>query len=207
MYIDTTAANSRSRQPQIVISPRYDAPYTGSQNPLLDEPLNDRDAPPTYLEATTPGLYYGRPSGDEGAMLLNGGEEGYKEDTYSRQSFRQSLRTKWTKWLGILMLLIFVFAAGFAFTISARKDKQVSTISLLVHTMLTFLGFSCCCSPVLSPSCRSWDITLINFTRPCSPKRVRGDDRCRRSRHSMAITEHGCCHAVCIDVIEADLPN
>ena len=125
MYIDTAAANSRLRQPQFVISPGYAAPSTQSQTPLLEEPLDDRDAPPTYLEATTPGLYYGRPSGDEGATLLNREEQGYKEDAYSKRSFRQSLRTQWTKWLGILMLLIFVFAAGVAFTTSARKDKQV----------------------------------------------------------------------------------
>jgi hypothetical protein len=125
MYIDTVAANSRSRQPQVVISPRYAAPYTESQTPLLEGPLHSHDAPPTYLEATTPGLYYGGPSDDEGATLLNGEEKEYKKGTYGRRSFRQALRTKWTKWLGVLMLLIFVFAAGVAFTTSARKDKQV----------------------------------------------------------------------------------
>ncbi|KAH6633480.1 hypothetical protein C7974DRAFT_172497 [Boeremia exigua] len=129
MYIDTAAANSRSRQPRAVISPRYAAAHTQSQTPLLEEEqLNDGEAPPTYLEATTPGLYYGRPSGDEGATLLNNDEQEYKEDEYSRRSFRQSLRTKWTKWLGIFMLLVFVFAAGIAFTTSARKGKQASVI-------------------------------------------------------------------------------
>lgn len=136
MYIDTAAANRRLGQPRIVVSPRYAAPYTQSQTPLLDEPLDDRDAPPTYLEATTPGLYYGRPSGDEGATLLNAEEQRYKEDAYSTRSFRQSLRTKWTKWLGITMLLIFVFAAGVAFTTSARKGKQVSKSKISANTDL-----------------------------------------------------------------------
>lgn len=142
MYIDTAAANSRSRQPQIIISPRYEpspryaALHTQSQTPLLEEPLDDRDAPPTYLEATTPGLYYGRPSGDEEATLLNSEEQRYKEDAYSRQSLMQSIRTKWTKWLGITMLIVFVFAAGIAFTTSARKDKQVSTITTTQYTNL-----------------------------------------------------------------------
>jgi hypothetical protein len=103
---------------------------------LLEEPLDDRDAPPTYLEATTPGLYYGRASGDEGATLLNPEEQRYKEDAYSRRSLVQSIRTKWTKWLGITMLVIFVFAAGIAFTTSARKDKQVSTSSVIGYTSL-----------------------------------------------------------------------
>ncbi|KAL1653917.1 hypothetical protein SLS61_003318 [Didymella pomorum] len=124
MYIDTAAANSRSRQPQIVISPRYASQYQESQASLLDEHHNTRDAPPTYLEATTPGLYYGRPSGEEGANLLNGEEQGYKQDEYRRRSFRQRLRTEWTKWLGICMLVVFVLAAGVAFTTSARKDRQ-----------------------------------------------------------------------------------
>ncbi len=126
MYIDTAAANSWSRQPQVVISPRYGAAYTQSQTPLPEEPLNNSDAPPTYLEATTPGLYYGRSSGDEGATLLHGEEQGYKEDAYRGRSFRLSFRTKWTKWLGLVMLLIFFFAASIAFTTSARKDKQAS---------------------------------------------------------------------------------
>lgn len=130
MFIDTAAANSRSRQPRVVVSPRYAEPSIASQTPFLDEPLDPQhDAPPTYLEATTPGLYYGRPSGDEEATLLNGDEQGYKEDAYSRRSFRLSLGTKWTKWLGVLMLLIFVFAAGVAFTTSARKDKQVCVLN------------------------------------------------------------------------------
>jgi hypothetical protein len=127
MYIDTAAANSRSRQPQTVISPRYVNQYRESQTPLLDEPLDPRDAPPTYLEATTPGLYYGRPSGEEGANLLNGEEQGYKQDEYRKRSLRQRLRTEWTKWLSICMLIVFVLAAGVAFTTSARKDRQVCT--------------------------------------------------------------------------------
>ncbi|KAF3036350.1 hypothetical protein E8E12_007871 [Didymella heteroderae] len=128
MYIDTAAANSRSRQPQIIISPRYTTPHQASQTPLPDESLDSRDAPPTYLEATTPGLYYGRPSGEEGANLLNGEEQGYKQDEYRKRSFRQRLRTEWTKWLGICMLVVFVLAAGAAFTTSARKDRQANIV-------------------------------------------------------------------------------
>lgn len=125
MFIDTAAANNISRQSQSFISSRHAAPYTASQTPLLEEALDSHDAPPTYLEATTPGLYYGRPSGDEGAALLNRDEQVNKEDARTSRSLRQSLRTRWANWLGILLLLIFVFAAGIAFTTSARKDKQV----------------------------------------------------------------------------------
>lgn len=125
MYIDTAAANNRSRQSQVVISPQHTHGYRDGEAPLLDEPLDPRDSPPTYLEATTPGLYYGRPSGEEGANLLNGEEQGYKQEEYTRKSFRQNLRTKWTKWLGVCMLVVFVSAAGVAFSTSARKDRQV----------------------------------------------------------------------------------
>lgn len=164
MYIDTAAANSRSRQPQVIIAQRHAAPYTESHSPSLDHPLQNSDAPPTYLEATTPGLYYGRPSGDEGATLLNREEQGYKEDSYSRSSFRQSLRTKWTKWLGIFMLLIFVFAAGFAFTASSRNTKQVSTVILLGSLTLTFPGLSCYCASNLGASRRSRDTAFIDVS-------------------------------------------
>lgn len=125
MYIDTAAANSRSRQPQIVTSPQYANQSREPHRPLPDDSLDACDAPPTYLEATTPGLYYGRPSGEEGANLLNGEEQGYKQDEYGKRSFRQRLRTEWTKWLGICMLVVFVLTAGVAFTTSARKDRQV----------------------------------------------------------------------------------
>jgi hypothetical protein len=124
MLIDTAAANARSRQPQVVNSPRYATTYTESQNPLL-ESFDTHDAPPTYLEATTPGLYYGRFSGDEGATLLSRNEQAYKEDAYTGRSLRQLTRTRWMKWLGAVMLIVFVFAAGVAFTSSPRKDKQV----------------------------------------------------------------------------------
>ncbi|KAF1925492.1 uncharacterized protein M421DRAFT_237112 [Didymella exigua CBS 183.55] len=128
MFIDTAAANSRSRQPQAVFLTGYATQDREPQTPLLDESLDSRDAPPTYLEATTPGLYHGRPSGEEGANLLNGEEQEYKQNEYRRRSFRQTLRTKWTKWLGICMLVVFVLAAGVAFTISPRKDRQASVV-------------------------------------------------------------------------------
>lgn len=124
MFINTEAAN-RSRRLQTISSSGNAVPYTPSQDPLLEEPLHSRDAPPSYLEATTPGLYSGRLSGDEGATLLNRGSQVYKEDTDSGRSFRQSLRTSWTKWLGVLMLIVFVTAAGVAFTTSANKTRQV----------------------------------------------------------------------------------
>lgn len=124
MFIDTAAANERSRQSQPFISSNI-VPYTELQTPLLEESFNSHDAPPTYLEATTPGLYYGRSSDDEGAALLNCDEQVNKEGAHTWRNLRQSLRTRWTNWLGIVMLLVFVFAAGIAFTTTARKDKQV----------------------------------------------------------------------------------
>jgi hypothetical protein len=136
MFVDTAAANNRSRRPQVVISPQYATQYRESETPLL-ETAELEDAPPTYIEATTPGLYYGRPSGDEGATLLSHNQQGYKEDAYSRLSFRQSLRARWMKWLGILMLLVFVFAAGVAFTTTARKDKQVRNTKVEIRINLT----------------------------------------------------------------------
>lgn len=159
MLIDTEAANNRSREPQIVITSRYASQYTESQTRLLEEPVYANDVPPTYLEATTPGLYYGRSSGDEGATLLNCEEQRYKDDTYSGRSFRRSLRTKWTKWLGVLMLIVFVLAAGVGFITSARKDKQVCVLDDSRQGItLTVAGFSDLSGPTFSASRSKRDV-------------------------------------------------
>lgn len=73
MFIDTANANSRSSRPQIVISSRT-SPYNQSSTPLLEPFVVQERPPPTYLEATTPGLYSSRLSEDQGARLLADGD-------------------------------------------------------------------------------------------------------------------------------------
>jgi hypothetical protein len=131
MYIDTAAANSRSMRPQIIISP---SPYNERSTPLLENFIGQAaEAPPTYLEATTPGLYSSRQSGGEAARLLSfDGREArdatFKEDQYARRSLRQRcLKKTWFKLLAAILSFMFVVAmlALMAAAVSVRRDKQV----------------------------------------------------------------------------------
>ena len=92
MFIDTATANSRSSRPQIIISPRT-SPYNDSQTPLL-ETFVGQDAPPTYLEATTPGLYSSRLSNDQGARLLSGGEREARDAAQKEEQYRRKTRSE-----------------------------------------------------------------------------------------------------------------
>ena len=118
MYIDTATANSRSLRPQIIIEPT---------------PYNERP-PPSYLEATTPGLISSRLSGEEGARLLSfDGREArdarFKEEQYRGRSLRQQcLKKTWLKVAGTIlaMMLVSAMLALMVAAVSVRRDKQVS---------------------------------------------------------------------------------
>ena len=133
MFIDTAAANNRSSRPQIIISP---SPYNEHSTPLLETLDGQRDAPPSYLEATTPGLYTSRLSGEEGARLLSfDGREArdatFKEDQYSQRSLRQQcLRKTWLKLVAAVLAVMFMAAmmALMLAAVSVRRDKQVRTL-------------------------------------------------------------------------------
>jgi hypothetical protein len=131
MYIDTVTANSRSSRPQVIISP---TPYNEHSTPLLETVVRQQDAPPpSYLEATTPGLYTSRLSGEEGARLLSfDGREArdatFKEEQYSRRSLRQQcLKKTWLKLVGAVLAVMFLAAmmALMLAAVSVRRPKQV----------------------------------------------------------------------------------
>ncbi|RAR03305.1 hypothetical protein DDE83_008274 [Stemphylium lycopersici] len=132
MYIDTATANSRSWRPQIVISP---SPYNERSTPLLEPAVEqESEAPPSYLEATTPGLYTSRLSGEEGARLLSfDGREArdatFKEDQYGKRSLRQHCMKKaWFKLLATILSVMLVAAmlALMAAAVSVRRDRQAA---------------------------------------------------------------------------------
>ena len=133
MFIDTAAANSQSSRPQIIVSP---SPYNESSTPLLETIVGQQDAPPSYLEATTPGLYTSRLSGEEGARLLSfDGREArdatLKEEQYSRQSLRQQyLKKTWLKLVAAVLAVMFlaVMMALMLAAVSVRRDKQVRNL-------------------------------------------------------------------------------
>jgi hypothetical protein len=107
MFIDTAAANSRSARPQITIS-SDPAPHTEYETPLLENFVGQEPAPPTYLEATTPGLYYSRASGDEGARLLSGGAREPRQPVFkeSPQQKAREAKKRWLVWMGVLFVVI-----------------------------------------------------------------------------------------------------
>jgi hypothetical protein len=136
MYIDTASANSRSSRPQIIIEP---SPYNDRSTPLMEafvgqEAAREERPPPSYLEATTPGLYTSRLSGEEGARLLSfDGREArdatFKEEQYGRRSLRQQCFKKtWLKVVGTIfgMMLVSAMLALMVAAVSVRRDKQVS---------------------------------------------------------------------------------
>lgn len=134
MHIDTEAANTRFPRPEVIISARDSSPYNERSTPLL-EPFVRRDAPPpTYLEATTPGLYSARLSAEEGARLLSlDGREArdavHKEDQYGGRS-EKFMKGKALRAIALVFtimalttLLASLLAAG-----ATRRDKQVSRL-------------------------------------------------------------------------------
>ncbi|KAF1935298.1 hypothetical protein EJ02DRAFT_439344 [Clathrospora elynae] len=130
MFIDTANANSRSSRPQVIISP---SPYNERSTPLL-ETFVGQEAPPTYLEATTPGLYTSRLSGEEGARLLSfDGREArdatFKEEQYARKSLRsQCLKRACLKSVITVFSVMFLAAmlALMLAAVSARRDKPAT---------------------------------------------------------------------------------
>jgi len=133
MFIDTVTANSRSSRPQVTISP---SPYNDGVEPEMDAFVGQASdvPPPTYLEATTPGLYTSRLSGEEGARLLSfDGREArdarYKEDQYGRRTFRSQccMKRNWIKWLGLLLgiMMLSAMLALMLAAVAVRNDKHV----------------------------------------------------------------------------------
>lgn len=133
MFIDTANANSRSSRPQVIISPRT-SPYNESSTPFLEPPVEQGPPPPTYLEATTPGLYSSRLSDDQGARLLgDGGREAsdaaYKEEQYRRRGLRaQCTATRWVRWIAAIIAIAMLAAtlALIGASVSVRANKLVS---------------------------------------------------------------------------------
>ncbi|CAO2653349.1 Nn.00g027600.m01.CDS01 [Neocucurbitaria sp. VM-36] len=132
MFIDTATANNQLPGPRVIISPRT-SPYNDSSTPLL-ETFVGQDAPPSYLEATTPGLYTSRLSGEEGAGLLapDGHESRdarLKEEKYRRRTLRQQCtKKKHLKWIAGVLAVVTIAAilAAMLAAVTAGKDKQAT---------------------------------------------------------------------------------
>lgn len=90
MYIDTEAANKGAR-PKVAVSSSSPVRYPEERTPLLETFLG-QDAPPSYLEATTPMGWRGEGVGllnEERATLTPLREEVHKDGKYRRRSLRE----------------------------------------------------------------------------------------------------------------------
>jgi hypothetical protein len=136
MFIDTAVANSRLR-PHIVISPHTAAPHTENETPLLETFVGQDPAPPTYLEATTPGLYYSRASGDEGERLLSGGGRERREPVFKERTQKaKEARKRWLVW-GVVLFVIIIMALVVAGAAAMTRDHPVGIMELLCIWSLT----------------------------------------------------------------------
>ncbi|OAG11944.1 uncharacterized protein CC84DRAFT_1079908 [Paraphaeosphaeria sporulosa] len=126
MYIDTEAANQAAKKPQVTIS--SPARYPEERTPLL-ETFVGQDAPPSYLEATTPMGWREEGVGllnEERAVLTPMREEGHKDGRYRRREWKEIFSRKRVKWSGALLaaiLLIVVIAA------LAHRDKKSTVVT------------------------------------------------------------------------------
>ncbi|KAJ4360748.1 uncharacterized protein N0V89_001315 [Didymosphaeria variabile] len=110
MYIDTEAANEGAKKPQGTT--RSPARYTEERTPLLDSFVG-QDAPPSYLEATTPMGWRGEGVGllnEETAVLTPLREEGHKDGRYRRRNCKAYYSRKRMQWLAALFVMIILVA-------------------------------------------------------------------------------------------------
>jgi hypothetical protein len=118
MYINTEAANQAAKRPQVTIgSPAQE------RSPLL-ETFVGQDAPPSYLEATTPMGWRGEGVGllnEDRAMLTPLREEGYRDGRYRRRNWRDiswRKRLQWSAVMLVIMILIVIIAV-----LATRNEK------------------------------------------------------------------------------------
>ncbi|KAF2865271.1 hypothetical protein BDV95DRAFT_632458 [Massariosphaeria phaeospora] len=141
MFIDTNAANKVARPTVSVSSPRSEDGSTQLEDasPLLTSFVG-QDAPPSYLEATTPVAWSARPSDNEAAGLLSfdgrspvssraDPEAKHYALSYRRRGWREHCSNHLWKWISALFFLTMVAAIAAA---AIHSDKHKATeISLL----------------------------------------------------------------------------
>lgn len=124
MYINTEAANAAAKKPRVEIN-RSSPVYREESTPLL-ETFVGQDAPPSYLEATTPMGWRGEAVGllnEERPVLTPLREEGHKDGQYRRRNFREYFSRKRTL-IGLAALLVIIILAAIVAAL-AHKDSKV----------------------------------------------------------------------------------
>ena len=142
MFINTQVANQRSR-PLITIT-QY--PYDASA-PVVGSPVG-QDEPPSYIEATTPGLYTGATFDGEGARLLasdgyagngeSGGEKWYQRRVvkgvhWSKKGWFK--RTATVLAVGLLAIMLVVTLAA----VTPSSDRQVCRLIFFPDVLMMMM--------------------------------------------------------------------
>jgi hypothetical protein len=150
MFIDTQSANLKSGRPAVVVSDaesESSRTYEQDATPLLESFVGQEAPPPSYLEATTPMPWEGRPSGDEESRLLVSGrasfspmtpgreDMGHRDGKYRKRSFGdQFSRKNMFRWvaatLGIIILAAVIMAVAMR-DIKVCGSLRVACIALL----------------------------------------------------------------------------
>lgn len=123
MYIDTDAANAAAKKPRVEVT-RSSPVYREQTTPLM-ETFVGQDAPPSYLEATTPMGWRGEAVGlldEERPALTPLREEGHQDGQYRRRSLRDFFSRKRIKWAAAILAIIALIAIIVAL---AHRDSKV----------------------------------------------------------------------------------
>ncbi|KAF2261736.1 hypothetical protein CC78DRAFT_343109 [Lojkania enalia] len=141
MFIDTEAANKglklQSQNYEDIVPLQSATRYSEERTPLLDAFVGQ--APPSYLEATTPNpwnLQFTRQTGEEGVRLLSIDgraspalpvDDGYKGSRYRRKSLKEHCtRKRMLKFMGALLGIVILAAIVAAAT---RQEKKATVVS------------------------------------------------------------------------------
>jgi hypothetical protein len=127
MFINTDAANQSTRPHGVV-----DNSTRQPEEPTTSlETFVGQDAPPTYLEATTPMPWNGRASEDEGAGLLRGWSslapsrnEEHKDGRYHKKSIRERISQN-RLLIGIVAVLSAVIFIVIVIVAAPRYETKV----------------------------------------------------------------------------------
>ncbi len=133
MFIDTQTANSRAAQPRTSVA--RPSTYDDASTPLL-EAFVGQDAPPTYLEATSPGLETSWPHYEDDTGLLpmsarQARDRRSKEKIYNGRSRREKcLNRKTLRWAALVIFLLILGAllAEVAISLATRDKKNVRKV-------------------------------------------------------------------------------
>lgn len=141
MFINTHVANQRSSRPQariLIATPNRNEYLTTNINTNTNtnvpsspyKPSSIDAAPPSYIEATTPGLYTGASFSGEGARLLSfdeytdeeGGEKWYQRGFRGRRSGGKHWSKKgWVRRM-VAVVVVGLLVVGFVWALAAGRE-------------------------------------------------------------------------------------